>query len=382
MRTILYDGWPLSYAPNSPGALHMLTLLEAHPPDFEPMLALPAPPPAWFSPRFQTQLLPAANTSRGRLSWEQRTLPGLARKTGVSLVHLTSSSPALFSTVPNIISPAGFGSALGVEESEYHAAGSQDQWDPGQNKSLGERLRQSLSRSAYERVQTVLWPDDIGFLNSTLEPANLKQLPPIVHPAFLPAQEQVLDEPVVDSLPGDFLLYHGPYRLLSAQPLLKAWSWAAGPIGQTYPLVLVGVDPILEQPLRQLLREADLESSVRILPILPPVQLAFLYRRCTALFHPWPLSVWGDPVRHALASGRPVIASKSDRTESLVGPAAYLVSGNDARGLGGALITVVVEEEMGENLSQAARARSAGWDMAVFQEKLGQVYRDLAAIGD
>jgi hypothetical protein len=48
--------------------------------------------------------------------------------------------------------------------------------------------------------------------------------------------------------------------------------------------------------------------------------------------------------------------------------------------LGGALITVVVEEEMGENLSQAARARSAGWDMAVFQEKLSQVYRDLIVI--
>jgi glycosyltransferase involved in cell wall biosynthesis len=161
---------------------------------------------------------------------------------------------------------------------------------------------------------------------------------------------------------------------------LKAWSWAAGPIGQTYPLALVGVDPILEQPLRELLRETDLESSVRILPILPPVQLAFLYRHCTALFHPWPLSVWGDPVRHALATGRPVIASKSDRAESLVGPAAYLVSGNDTRGLGGALITIVVEEEMGENLSQAARARSAGWDMAVFQEKLSHVYRDLTAI--
>jgi hypothetical protein len=380
MRTILYDGWSLSYAPNSPGALHTLTLLEAHPPDFEPMVALPALPPEWFSARFQTRLLPASNTSRGRLSWEQRTLPGLARKTGASLVHLTSSSPALFSPVPNIISPAGFGSALGVEEIEYHALGSPDQWDPGQNKSLAERLRLSLSRSAYERVQTVLWPEDIGFMNNKPQPANLKHLPAIVHPAFLPAETKGLDEPIVDSLPEDFLLYHGPYSFLSAQSLLKAWSWAAGPIGQTYPLALVGVDTIMEQPLGQLLREADLESSIRILPSLPPIQLALLYRRCTALFHPWPLSVWGDPVRHALASGRPVIAAKSDRAESLVGPAAYLVSGNDTRGLGGALITVVVEEEVGENLSQAARARSAGWDMAVFQEKLSQVYRDLAMI--
>jgi hypothetical protein len=380
MRTILYDGWPLAYAPNSPGALHTLTLLEAHPPDFEPILALPALPPEWFSGRFQTRLLPASNTSRGRLSWEQRTLPAIAREMGASLVHLTSSSPGLFSQVPNIISPAGFASALGVMENDYHAAGSLPQWDSGQNKSLSERLRQSFSRSAYERVQTVLWPEDIGLLNSKLEPANLKQLPPIVHPAFLSDQEQVLDEPLVDSLLEDYLLYHGPYSLLSTQSLLKAWSWAAGPIGQNYPLALVGVDTILEQPLRQLLVEADLESSVRILPSLPPAQLALLYRRCTALFHPWPLSVWGDPVRHALASGRPVIAAESDRTASLVGPAAYLVSGNDTRGLGGALITVVVEEEMRENLSQAARVRSAGWDTALFQEKLSQVYRDLAVV--
>jgi hypothetical protein len=43
---ILYDGWSLAYSPDSPAALHLLTLLAANPPEARPLVALPAPAPA------------------------------------------------------------------------------------------------------------------------------------------------------------------------------------------------------------------------------------------------------------------------------------------------------------------------------------------------
>jgi hypothetical protein len=109
MIPILYDGWPLSYHPNSPSALHLLTLLEACPQGVETVVLLPASPPDWFPAGVTTQLHPTPTTSAAHLFWEQRTLPGFARRLGVKLVHLTSMTPALIAPVPTVISPAGFG---------------------------------------------------------------------------------------------------------------------------------------------------------------------------------------------------------------------------------------------------------------------------------
>ena len=38
---VLYDGWPLVFAPNNPAALHLLAVLAQHPPGFAAHLALP-----------------------------------------------------------------------------------------------------------------------------------------------------------------------------------------------------------------------------------------------------------------------------------------------------------------------------------------------------
>ncbi len=89
-----------------------------------------------------------------------------------------------------------------------------------------------------------------------------------------------------------------------------------------------------------------------ILPPLIPPEIPALYRRASALFHPAPVTPWGGPVRHALASGAPVVALETGLSSAMVGPAAYLVPGEDDRAMGAALITVIVEDEVREQLSR------------------------------
>ena len=115
---------------------------------------------------------------------------------------------------------------------------------------------------------------------------------------------------------------------------------------------------------------------------LPPVELSFvaeIYRACAALFHPAAISPWGSPVRYALACGRPVVAAEDRFTDALVGPAAYLVPANNARALGAAVITVVVEEEVSERLSEAARQRAAAWDKDAFSQALLTAYQTICS---
>jgi glycosyltransferase involved in cell wall biosynthesis len=376
MISVLYDGWPLSYHPNSPGALHLLTLLEACTPEIEPVVLLPAPPPEWFPVELNTHQQPTPNTSTARLNWEQRILPGLARRFGVQVVHLTSLTPALIAPVPTVISPAGFSACKSGEGEVLGLVDRADRFERDQSMSFTDRVRQSLARGAMDRVAAILWPADLPYPPHQQTPNYLKIIPPAVHPAFLMRQTGSLNNKLKD-LPEAYFLYHGPSNQNVIHTLLHAWAWASGPIGEVCPLVLIGLDETGQQQVNKLLPEYDLEGTVRMLPALSPQELARIYQGSSGLFHPAQICLWEGPVRQALASERPVVAAKTNLAEALVGPAAYLIDKHNPRAMGAALITIIVEESVAESLSQAARERTLNWDPALFQEQLMLTYRTL-----
>jgi glycosyltransferase involved in cell wall biosynthesis len=211
-------------------------------------------------------------------------------------------------------------------------------------------------------------------------------------------------------LPESYLLYHGPLDDSALRPALEAWTWASGPVGEYYPLLLLGFETagperIPYAPLegseeagkggqekrlapgdasltaRRLLAEYGLERTVHILPSLAPQALERLYRGCSALFHPDEAEAWGDPARLALACGRPLVGLETPRLAVIAGPAAYLVPpgrpADAGRALGAALITVVVEESVAEALALQAQERASAWQPAAFTRALEGLYRTL-----
>ena len=82
--------------------------------------------------------------------------------------------------------------------------------------------------------------------------------------------------------------------------------------------------------------------------------------------------VWTGPL--AMACGKPLVASETALIGAIVGPAAYLALPGDARSLGAALVTVIVEEQVAESLSAAASQRSAKWRVSEFSEQLEKIY--------
>src|SRR5512133_3435006 len=161
---VLYDGWPLVYAPASGPATHLLELLETLPSFVEPWLALPgeieAPQP-WL----HLLIEPIQNGPAGRLRWEQAALSALARRCSAHLLHTNSPSAPLLNAVPCVISPA-----------EKPAAPL-----PG----LGGRLREALGRGGAADA-CILWPEDLPDA-----PPGAVLLPPYVHSAFFSAEPTV-----------------------------------------------------------------------------------------------------------------------------------------------------------------------------------------------
>jgi hypothetical protein len=376
MLTVLYDGWPLAYQPNSPGAIHLLTILDNHPPAARAVVALPA---ASFHPLpegISSRIVPALDKDAARLVWEQRTLPRLAGELGARLVHLTSGGPALFSSVTSVISPAAFVARHDSRRMAERGAG------------IAARLREALGQGGMVRVGSLFWPADLPTPTVNV-PVQL--LPPAVHPGFS-EQGAPVDEPeaqeelrrLLDAagveLPETYILYHGPGSAAELTRLLDAWSWAAGSIGDYYPLLVAGLDDPARRELDSLLAKYSMARTARVLPILPLAALAALYRGCHVLFHPSPIFLWGDPLRMALACGKPVVCLETPLTEALVRQGGYLIGGDAAaqrinRLLGAALITVVVEDDLAMSLSQAARELAAAWSIDRFARSLGDAYQ-------
>jgi len=361
---VLYDGWPLAYQPCEPAALHLLALLELHPPGIQPVLALPAPSINPLPEGVAVLLRPFADTSLNRLRWEQRVLPGMAADSACRLLHLTAGTASLWGRVPSLVSPTAFSEDGLLPIQERRMAG----W--------AYRLRQAAGSGGLARTALLLWPSDLP-PPETETPCRL--LPGVVHPSFRRAGEAAPQPQEPDSLlagldlPETYILYHGPASNEDLRRLFSAWSWAAGPIGESYPLVIVGAPG---RRVEELQNEFELWGSVHCFPDLPVASLAALYQGCSLLFHPAPLPAWGDPLRMALACGKPVVALESRRSAALVGPAAYLApSDPGGRSLGAALLSVIVDESLYTSLSEAAQLRAESLDSSAFTNELGEIYR-------
>ncbi|MDH3944335.1 MAG: hypothetical protein OEV06_09615, partial [Anaerolineae bacterium] len=162
---VLYDGWPLARSPNSPAALHLLTILAFLPEGVQAAIALPDEAPNDLPVGADIQLIPAGNKRGGRARWEQVTLPKIAKEIDAAAIHSTSSAAPLVSETPVIISPAGFG-AMNKEPSGF-----------------GERLRTALGQGGMARGARILWPSDLPV---AIKSDRVITVPPITHPNYSP----------------------------------------------------------------------------------------------------------------------------------------------------------------------------------------------------
>ncbi len=345
---VLYDGWPLAYAPNSAAAMHLLALLAALPEEVEARVAIPGPTPHTLPPRADLLRQPAENSPAARLNWEQRSLPALAEQQA-AILHLGGLHAPLACKMPVAASPI---EAETAGESRPHG--------------LAARLRQALVFGAAGGIDALLWPRD---LPETGENEHVFLLPPLAHPAFW-------GPPAWDSrLPDTYILYLGALRAPALELLVEGWKWAGPAVGENFPLLLPGLNGAQQAALSELAAGWELDETLRLLPAGTLAERAALVGQASAVVCLDEPPAWGDPILEALAAGKPLIAQESESTSARVGPAAYLVPARDARALGAALTTLVVEEEVAENLSRAARQRAEGWHSQHFGRKLAEAYR-------
>jgi hypothetical protein len=362
---ILIDGWPLVHQPGGPAAAHILDLVGSLPAWVEVMLALPAYGPEGLS----TDLLAclpalrgfvssdaivlfaaAAGTPAGRLRWEQHALARLAADSGAHLLHCAGEDAPLLAPVPVLISPVP-GHARAVQFTGH--------------------LRAALGAGGLSRAYGVLWPGDLPDRSFS---APLVRTGPFVHPAYFQAQVRLA------GMPEQYILAPGPLEARQVDLLAAAWRWASAGLGADWTLVACGLPAESLDLLRSLCEDYGASADVEEARFSCPRVRAALYQHASAVLYAGSPLPWGDPSLYALACGRPLAAQETEQSGARAGPAAFLTPAGDARALGAAVISLLVEEPLGEQFSRAGAERAAAWGQAAHGLPLEQVYAAIRAI--
>ncbi len=138
-------------------------------------------------------------------------------------------------------------------------------------------------------------------------------------------------------------------------------------------LVFAGPDRGLESDLRDEARLLGLDDRVEFAGHVPPDELAALYRGAACLVFPSRYEGFGLPVLEAMASGTPVVATRSSSIPEVAGDAAILVNG-DVDELASGIERALAERD---RLVSAGLARAARFSWAETARRTAAVYRDL-----
>ncbi len=186
------------------------------------------------------------------------------------------------------------------------------------------------------------------------------------------------------NLPERFVLYLGGFDIRkNVQTLLLAYTYVSQALADEVPLVLAGRPPRQWgsprfPDLPAYVRQLDLDDRVLWLGEIQERDKPSLYRLAEVSVFPSRYEGFGLPVLEAMACGTPVVACAASSIPEVAGEAAFLVDPNDARGMGGAILGLLVQPPLADQLRNLglARASQFGWrktaeeTLAVYEQAL------------
>jgi len=181
------------------------------------------------------------------------------------------------------------------------------------------------------------------------------------------------------SLPERFILFVGSLekrknllRLLEAYNRLSAWS------GRWH-LVIVGARNFWKStPVTQTVEKLNLRSCVQFTGYIAEDDLPALYNAADLFVFPSLYEGFGLPPLEAMACGTPVVCSNAASLPEVVGDAAIMVDPYDVEGLAEAMLRVLTDASLREELRERGleRAKQFTWEhtaretLKVYQEVL------------
>lgn len=226
------------------------------------------------------------------------------------------------------------------------------------------RARRVLTISDFSRREIIaryrVPAERIAFAHLGVGP----EFTPIAEPARLAAMRARLGLP-----PGPYILSVGRIEPRKNLPtLVAAYGLVRERLGAAAPtLVLAGGRDRLFAEFYDRMRREGAALGVFLAGTVPQEDLPALYGGAAAFAYPSFGEGFGLPVAEAMACGAPIVATSAPAVPEVTAEAALLVAPTDVAGLAAALVRVVTDTVLAEDLRAKglSRARELTWDAAV-----------------
>jgi glycosyltransferase involved in cell wall biosynthesis len=179
---------------------------------------------------------------------------------------------------------------------------------------------------------------------------------------YRPEPDKAQDETVRQKydLPPEYVLYLGGSDVRkNVDTLIRAYTHVKS---SDVPLALAGHQPAHITPrfidVPGIIDQLEMGDVVRMIGPADEADKPSLYRMAKCFVFPSHYEGFGLPVLEAMACGTPVVAANASSLPEIVGDAGFLVEPDDARKLAGAILSILVEEDLAQDLSRKAVERA------------------------
>ena len=333
------------------------------------------PEPEAVPPSVNVKLVPVRPGNLGKVWFEQRLFPQACREVGATVAHVPYWGGPLQSPVPLVVTVHDLTTML----------------VPEYRRPFRTRLYNALV-SASARGATRIITDSEASKRDIIEhlqiPADkIARIYLAAGPQFSPQDSGLLEMAVLRkyNLPDFYALYLGGYELhKNVTTLLLAWTYVGQALGEDYPLVLAGKKPTQVNEIypdyEHYIQQLGIEEYVRWIGYVEEEDKPVLYRNAETFIFPSRREGFGLGVLEALASGTPVVTTTASSLPEVLGEAGFAVDPDDARGMAGAIISTIIQDNLRAELRQKGeqQAASFSWEktatetLLVYDEAVGK----------
>jgi glycosyltransferase involved in cell wall biosynthesis len=363
---IVINGWFAVHDAHTGSGQYLRALLEWLPrvaPEHDYHLVVPQAGPATPAlpegAAYQQHPLRCGASHLAKVRFEQWQFPRACARLKADLAHVPYWAPPLASPAPIVVT---IHDIIPLLMPEYR-------------RGRGAALYTSLVTAAARGVSLALTDSQASAKDIQehlrLPAEKVRAIYLAASPAYQPTGDWRVDDPIREKygLPEGYVLYFGGFdRRKNLRALLSAWTWPAGAIGESYPLVIAGQLPTPDgemfEDLPALAQELKIAETVKFIGPVAEADKPALYRAATVFAYPSRYEGFGLPPLEAMASGVPVVTTTGGSLPEVVENAGYLLPPDDTRNMGAAIITVVVEPQVHDDLRQRglAQAKKFSWE--------------------
>lgn len=242
-------------------------------------------------------------------------------------------------------------------------------------------LRRSLHRSLQQADRAIVFSEDTAQLIRTVFPDVQTGLTVIPHGIdWEPVRVGGDEEDPVAAGPPYLLCVSHFHRYKNLVRLIEAFAIVAA-VEPAVQLFLVGelVDKAYVREVLQAIERNRLRDRVRILPGCPREELKSIYQRARLFVMPSLAETCSYPLLEAMALGLPIVAARISALPEIAGEAALYFQPEDPGDLARAILAVLGDETLAQQLSQAALRRSGRFTLDRAMQQTRELFAEVVA---